>query len=157
MKFAEYQKYSNIKIAIGLMIIFFTGFAYFYPKPFPENYYIILISVIGYGISSSLYWFVEKKLIKDMFYYGSNVEYCSLYRKGKRFKIKEMKINSEVKDRTYVYNIWFDFITLEGHKFKSPVKTIDCTTVCDERGYMIKDNIVKAFTQLFHESLKVVE
>lgn len=92
-----------------------------------------------------------------MFYYGSNVDYCANYRKGRRFKIKELKMNSEVKDRTHIYNIWFDFITHEGYKYTSPIKTIDCTTVCDERGYMNKDSIVKAFTQIFHEALKVVD
>ncbi len=37
---------SNLKIAVGLFCLFFTGLAYLYPKPFPENYNVVLMSVI---------------------------------------------------------------------------------------------------------------
>ncbi len=37
---------SNVKIAVGMFCLFFTGLAYLYPKPFPENYNVVLVSVV---------------------------------------------------------------------------------------------------------------
>ncbi len=45
-KFTENHFLSNIKIAVGLFCLTFTALAYFYPKPFPENYNVVLFSVI---------------------------------------------------------------------------------------------------------------
>ncbi len=44
--FVEDHYLSNLKIVTGLFCLFFTGLAYLYPKPFPENYNIVLLSVI---------------------------------------------------------------------------------------------------------------
>jgi hypothetical protein len=44
--FVENHYLSNLKIGTGLFCLFFTGLAYFYPKPFPENYNVVLLSVI---------------------------------------------------------------------------------------------------------------
>jgi hypothetical protein len=37
---------SNLKIIVGLFCLSFTALAYLYPKPFPENYNVVLLSVI---------------------------------------------------------------------------------------------------------------
>jgi hypothetical protein len=37
---------SNLKILVGLFCLSFTALAYLYPKPFPENYNVVLLSVI---------------------------------------------------------------------------------------------------------------
>lgn len=44
--FVEDHYLSNLKIGAGVFCLFFTGLAYLYPKPFPENYNIVLLSVI---------------------------------------------------------------------------------------------------------------
>ncbi len=46
LEFTENYFLSNIKIAVGLLCLSFTALAYFYPKPFPENYNVVLFSVI---------------------------------------------------------------------------------------------------------------
>lgn len=46
--FKEHHTLSNLKIVVGIISLIFTGFAYLYPKPFPDNYYLILVCVIGY-------------------------------------------------------------------------------------------------------------
>ena len=87
--FDEIQRFSNIKILFGLLTVTCTGMAYLYPKPFPDNYYIILFSVIGYLIFSTIYWYIDKKVIDTIFYVGSNEEYCQKLRNKKHNKIKE--------------------------------------------------------------------
>ncbi len=42
----ENHHLSNLKIIVGLFCLSFTALAYLYPKPFPENYYVVLLSVI---------------------------------------------------------------------------------------------------------------
>ena len=71
-EFEESQKYSNIKIFFGLLTVSCTGIAYLYPLPFPQNYYIIFFSVIGYLIFSTIYWYIDKKVIDTIFYVGTN-------------------------------------------------------------------------------------
>jgi hypothetical protein len=45
-EFDENHYLSNLKIAVGLFCLVFTGLAYLYPKPFPDNYNVVLFSVI---------------------------------------------------------------------------------------------------------------
>jgi hypothetical protein len=47
-KFTENHYLSNVKISVGLFCLTFTALAYLYPKPFPENYNVVLFSVIMY-------------------------------------------------------------------------------------------------------------
>ena len=91
--FEENQKYSNLKILFGLFTVTCTGIAYLYPKPFPDNYYIILFSVIGYLIFSTIYWYIDKKIIDTIFYVGTNPDYCQRLRTKKHNKIKEIIIH----------------------------------------------------------------
>ena len=69
------EHYSNIKIFFGLLTCLCTGTAYLLPIPFPQNYYIILFSVIGYVIFSTIYWYVDKKVIDTIFFVGRNDDY----------------------------------------------------------------------------------
>ena len=152
IKFTEYQKYSNMKIFVGLLVLSFTALAYLYPKPFPENYNAILIGVIGYVIFSTIYWFLEEFYIKDIFYYGSNVVYCQNIRLKKHCKIQEITIRSKVPLGTANYNFHFDFQTEEGI-VKSPENTIACDKVVDERGYVVREEVEKYFVDIFHKEL----
>ena len=133
--FQTNQRYSNLKILFGLLTVTCTGMAYLYPKPFPDNYYIILFSVIGYMIFSTIYWFVEKKIIDTIFYIGTNTVYCQKYRKLKHHQIKEVLIHSDIEEKdSSTYVLWFDFITVEdGKKFTSEKQNIKCTDLYDDR------------------------
>ena len=108
------EHYSNVKILFGFLTCLCTGIAYLYPLPFPQNYYIILFSVIGYAIFSTIYWYVDKKVIDTIFFVGSNDDYFQRLRPKKGNKIKEMVVHSEIdmKDnkRKHIYKLWFDFI-----------------------------------------------
>ena len=70
-EFVEIQKFSNVKILFGLLTVACTGTAYLYPLPFPQNYYIILFSVIGYLIFSTIYWYIDKKIIDMIQLHGN--------------------------------------------------------------------------------------
>jgi hypothetical protein len=50
INFKENHTFTNFKMLFGTLSLAFTGLAYLYPKPFPENYYVVLLSVIGYHI-----------------------------------------------------------------------------------------------------------
>ena len=54
--FTEHHLFTNLKILVGSFCVLWTGVAYLYPKPFPENYYIVLFSLIMYAIGSLGYY-----------------------------------------------------------------------------------------------------
>jgi len=160
--FEEIQKFSNIKILFGLLTVACTGVAYLYPyfslDTFEDYYYIIFASVVGYLIFSTIYWYIDKKLINTIFYVGSNEEYCQKLRTKKHNKIKELTIHSDMdENKNHIYNIWFDF-TIQGEKNKTSTEKseIDCTEVYDERGYLHRDKIIKYFKALFKDQLSKI-
>ena len=154
-EFVEIQKFSNVKILFGLLTVACTGTAYLYPLPFPQNYYIILFSVIGYLIFSTIYWYIDKKIIDTIFYVGTNEDYCQKLRPKKHNKIKEIRIHSDIEDnKKHIYKLWFDFTYLEDGKMVTSEKVdINCTEVYDERGYIHKDKAIKFFKSLFKEQI----
>ena len=157
-EFIENHTNSNLKIVVGLITLTCTAVAYFYPKPFPLNYNAILFSVIGYGIFSTIYWYLDKHYIKNTFYCGINSSYCSKLRAKKHHVIKEIRMNSEIKDRSVIYNLWFEFVTVEGGKvFKSAISQIDCTEVCDEMGYVHRDIVAKKFDDILNKEMVKIE
>ena len=156
--FKENQRLSNLKIFVGLITLSFTALGYLYPKPYPENYNAIVIGCIGYWIFSTLYWMIEKWVISNVFYIGSNPDYCQKVRTRKHYKIKEIVINSEIKDKTAIYNIWFNFsVVQDNHQFKSEIKQIDCTKVYDERGFIDKDAVNRYFKSILDEQLAKID
>ena len=156
--FEEIQSFSNIKIIFGLLTVTCTGIAYLYPLPFPDNYYLILFSVIGYLIFSTIYWYIDKKVIDTIFYVGSNEEYCQKIRTKKHNKIKKLILHSDIEDdKKYIYKIWFDFYILEDNsKVTTKKAEINCTEVYDERGYIHRDKVIKYFKNLFKEHIAQV-
>ena len=156
--FKESQRYSNLKIFVGLITLSFTALAYLYPKPYPQNYNAIVIGCIGYWIFSTLYWIIEKWVISNIFYIGNNPDYCQKTRPRKHYKIKEIIINSEIKDKTSIYNIWFNFSVVQDNKiFKSEIRQIDCTKVYDERGFIDKEATNKFFKTILNEELAKID
>ena len=154
-EFEEIQKFSNIKILFGLLTVSCTDTAYLYPKPFPDNYFIILFSVIGYLIFSTIYWYIDKKVIGTIFYVGTNQDFFQRLRNKKNNKIKDMKIHSDIEDdRKHIYKIWFDFSIQDSESIITSQKTdINCTEVYDERGYIHKDKVINIFKALFKEQV----
>ena len=158
-EFEENQRYSNIKILFGILTVSCTGMAYIQPKPFPDNYYIILFSVIGYLIFSTIYWYIDKKVIDTIFYAGKNTEFFQKLIVKKNNKLNEVIIHSDIEDnRKHIYKIWFDFSFLESQN--KPITTekfdINCTEVFDERGYIHKEKVTKIFKKLFREQITKV-
>ncbi len=99
---------SNVKLIIGTICLIFTGIAYLYPKPFPENYNIVLVCTICYWLCSLIYYLFERKYSKDIFYSGYSKEFLDKYCKGVN-KVSMVKVSSDVKDYCNEYFIWFDF------------------------------------------------
>jgi len=133
MNFEENNSHTNIKIFSGLFCLVWTALAYFNGKEFPDNYNIILISLILYGLGSILYWYVENYIIKCTIYIGSNSKYFSDTLRNT--KIKNIKINSDIKENDNNYYCWLTVISWSGKEY-------DCNTISknfcdfyDERGH----------------------
>ena len=150
--FTEYQKFSNIKIIIGLIILIGPALSYLYPLPFPENYPIIALGVAIYVIFSAVMWVFENYYLKSVFYCGANQSYCDKLRLKKHLKIQEIRINSEIEDYSPDYNLFLEFITDEG-KFKSNETIIKANNVIDERGYVVRDEVIKIFSSFLKKEI----
>ena len=151
------EHYSNVKILFGFLTCLCTGIAYLYPLPFPQNYYIILFSVIGYAIFSTIYWYVDKKVIDTIFFVGRNDDYFQRLRPKKGNKIKEMVVHSEIdmKDnkRKHIYKMWFDFIFEDNQAVTTDISEINCTDVYDERGYVHSDKVLKTLKHIIKSTV----
>ena len=66
-------------------------------------------------------------------------------------------MNSEIKDRSVIYNLWFEFVTVEGKVFKSETSQINCTEVCDEMGYVHRDIVAKKFDDILNKEIVKIE
>ena len=157
--FEENLKLNDIKIILVILTILCTGIAHLFSKPFPDHYYIILFCIIFYIIFRTLFWFIETKLLDTIFYIGSNTNFCKKFRKNKHYSIKEIKFHSTIDEKTpFIYEIWFEFITLENNKiFISKKNKIDCTKVYDERGYLHEERVIQSFKSIFKREIKQIE
>lgn len=151
--FNEHHKYTNLKIIVGFFCIFWTALSYFYPKPFPENYNVVILCLIFYGIGSAFYYYLEKYIIKTIFYIGGNENYFSKLRYGKKEKLKCVRLSSEVKEHSHIYNLGFEFETLDGRIIPTDKIELDCTKLCDERGYVNANLVTKQFKSILDDQL----
>lgn len=152
-EFVEFHLFTNLKILFGFFCIFWTAIAYLYPKPFPENFNLVLMSLIFYGLGSASYYYLEKYMIKQSFYTGTSENYFNKLRYAKKEKLKCIRISSEIKDYCHMYNLWFDFITLDGRKIQSEKVEVDCTKLCDERGNVKSEMVFQQFKSIFDHQL----
>ena len=154
------EHYSNFKIVFGFLTCVCTGIAYLFPLPFPQNYYIILFSVIGYIIFSTIYWYVDKKVIDTIFFVGKNDDYFEKLRPKKDNKIIGMIVHSEIDmkniRRKHIYNLWFDLIFEDDEAITTDVSEIDCTKVIDERGYVHNDKVAKKLKHIIKKKISDV-
>jgi hypothetical protein len=152
-QFKEHNLHTNLKIIVGLFCIFWTGLAYLYPKPFPENYNLIILCLIFYGLGSALYYYLEKYVIKSIFYTGSNENYITKLRYGKKEKLESIRLSSEIKEYSHIYNLGFELITLDGRIIPTEKVELDCTKLCDEMGYVNSDLVSKQFKSILDDQL----
>ncbi len=92
-------------------------------------------------------------MIKQIFYSGYNEEIVSKVIYSKSQKLKLIRISSEIKDYSQFYELWFDFITTNGQAVPSDRITVDCTELCDERGYVVKSAVIRKFKSILDEQL----
>ncbi len=59
-----------------------------------------------------------------------------------------------MEDTSRFYELWFDFVTLNGQVLPTEKMKIDITQVCDERGYVIGSIVVDKFQTIFDTQLK---
>ena len=155
--FDELVSYSNKKILFGFLTCCCTAIAYLFPLPFPQNYYIILFSVIGYIIFSNIYWYLDKKIIDTIFYEGINIEYFEKLRPKKENRIIIMKVHSKIDDknikRKHIYKLWFELIFEDGSEVTTDVSEINCTNVYDEKGYSHRDKVIKILKHIIKSKI----
>ena len=158
--FYEIEQYSNIKILFGFLACCCTAIAYLYPLPFPQNYYIIIFSLIGYVIFSNLYWYIDKKVINTVFFIGVNENFFKKLRPNNSKKIIGMKIHSEIDDKNikkkHIYKLWFELIFEDGSEVLTDVSEINCTRVYDEKGYSHGDKISKIMKKIVKSKISKI-
>ena len=158
--FEENLKINNIKLSLVILSLFCAGIAHFFSKSFPDYYYIILFAFIFYLLFRTIYWFIDSILTNSIFYVGTNINYCNKLRKNKNsnYTIKEIKIHSNIDEKNpSVYEIWFDFITLEDNKiFTSKKKKINCISVYDERGYVHREKVIQSFKSILKKEIRKI-
>ena len=155
--FDEIERYSNIKIFFGFLTCCCTGTAYLFPLPFPKNYFIILFSVIFYLIFSTIYWYIDKKVIDTIFFVGKNDDYFHKLRPKKGNKIKEMIVHSDIdaknNKKKHIYKLWFEFKFGDTNIIKTDINEINCTEVYDERGYIHNDKVLKLLRNIIKATI----
>ena len=92
-------------------------------------------------------------MVKLSFYTGSNQEYFSKIRKEKKEKLKAIRLSSEIRDHSHIYNLWIEFITLDGRHVQSDKVEFNCVKLCDVRGYVNRDMVFKQFKEIFDQEL----
>lgn len=139
LNFIENNRYSNLKIVIGLYCIFWTCVAYLNGQEFPKNYNLICVSLVFYFLGTLLYWYVESYIIKDTLYVGfnkskyPNLNYVKL--------ISESDFNSSTKEAPYNLKI----IIKENNNSNEIVNQIktDYNNFFDIRGYCLRNKLEK--------------
>jgi hypothetical protein len=92
-------------------------------------------------------------MIKQIFYTGFNDIFVTPLRRGRKEKLKTIKFSSEIKDHSHFYEIWFEFVNLENQKFSSEKRTIDCSKICDDRGYVQKDLVIEKLMEILTQEV----
>ena len=148
-KFTEIHTYSNIKILLGSFCLIWTALAYLNGKQLPESYNIILLSLVFYFSGSLIYWYVEKYIIKSIFYVGSNTEY---FRSLGNNSINKIKISSEVKDLSNIYSIWVTIVKNSKETESEKIEKSFCE-LFDERGYCHRQKVNEFIEQVLAKSI----
>jgi hypothetical protein len=95
-------------------------------------------------------------MIKQIFYTGFNDNFVTPLRKGKKEKLKTIRFSSEIKDHSHFYELWFEFVNLENKKFSSEKRNIDCSKICDDRGYVQKDLVIEKLKEIISQEISKI-
>lgn len=146
-QFTEVHTNENLKIAIGLFSLLWTFLAYFNGRQFPDNYYIIIACLVLYSIGSVMYWYVDKKVVQNVFYTGYNTDY---FKRISKKQVNQIKLSSEMQEYSQYYTLWIEAVS-EG---KSTIEKFSksCCELVDVRGY----TEVQKVQQFFEKSLETV-
>ena len=158
--FEENNKYNNIKMTVLLLSILSAIIAHYFSKPFKDNYYIILFTIVFYILFRSIYIFIEYKLMNTIFYIGKNTKYFNKLTKNKKKQtIKEIKFHSYIDEKNpSIYLIWFEFIFLENNKiYISQKRKINCIYVYDERGYLHYERVIHIFKSILKKEIRKIK
>ena len=78
-------------------------------------------------------------------------------------KLKQFKLNSDIKPISSIYELWIDLITLDGKKvfivltqIQGEKYQLDCVEFFDERGTILKEKITEHFSKLLSNSITLV-
>jgi hypothetical protein len=88
-------------------------------------------------------------MIKNTFYTG--ISNSDGFRYGR--VIKSFKINSEIKDHSHLYILWFEFITKDNKVIETEKFQVDASTLCDVKGYVQKEFVESTFSKIFEQQL----
>lgn len=61
--------------------------------------------------------------MKQCFYSGENKQYINGLRLNKKEKIQYIKLSSEVKEHTAIYELWMELVTENGNQVNKGINT----------------------------------
>lgn len=114
---------------------------------------MIIVAIIGYVVFSTLYYYLEKVVIKNVFYSGSNPDYFHKVRGSRKEKIKMIRVHSDIKEYSHVYHLWMDLVTEKGQKISCDKVLLECTDFFDVKGNVNKENIFVQFKKYLDAQL----
>lgn len=149
-KFTEVHTNENLKIGIGLFSLVWTFLAYFNGRQFPDNYYIIISCLVLYSIGSVMYWYVDKKIIQNVFYTGYNNDY---FKRVTTKQVKEIKLSSEMQEYSQYYTLLIE-VVLNNGKSTTEKFSKSCCELIDVRGYTEVSKVQSFFEKSLENVLK---
>jgi hypothetical protein len=146
-KFSQFFQLSNQKLALGFIATFFTLIAhiygYIFASPFPKDYNITVICVIGYFIFNYSYQLFESYYEKETFYQ------CKPNLPG----IKTIDFASTIEKFDHFYKIRAYVYTDKGEmKFVEVKKSV--ANFFSEDGWIVKGNVQKFIQEVLAEVKK---
>lgn len=114
-----------------------------------------LFIILSYGLGSLAYWYIEKRMTKNIFYIGYNENYVNKLHNNAR-AINNIAISSEVKEYTAEYRLTFSFHMKGENKGQLEAETVvlNASDLFNERGYLIKEELIKQFETALRNQLR---
>lgn len=138
--YSEDNYFINMKILIGIISLIATAVAYLNNGTFPENYTLILISVVVYFTFSTIYWYFEKYVIQNIFLVLNN--------KNQNPKFSKLILSSDIEELTDNYKLGIKISDLKGKNSEIIEKNYKFRNYFDDRGYCVASEVKKLVSEI---------
>jgi len=145
--FQEDTVLSNVKLFLGLLSVTLALTAQFYPAPFPENYYVLLICCPLYFVCSNILQYMASYMEKDFILWARSKD---------RFNPVEIQVFTKLPKYSYTITIG---ICVKGHDYDAVTMSKSVENWFDSNGNFYEQLFLEDFRALFkqHSSGKKIQ